>query len=99
MPYVFVEELGEGQEEADVVERDVTDAIADERDEARSQVESLTSERDSLAQQLNAAKTKFADAFLSTPQKAVEEQKQNVHKQDSVSSYSELFNGRKSNAN
>lgn len=93
MPYVYKEILDDGDKAADVLERDLVDAIADERDEAKSQVETLTNERDSLQEQLNSAKRKFADAFLSSPQRAEHEDKPKDPEpvSNSISSYNTLF--------
>ena len=88
MPYVLVEELEEGQEEADVrsaedysaleAERDAVvserDAVVSERDELQRNYDSMVAERDNLAAELDNAKTKFADSFLSSTQKM----KQNI---------------------
>lgn len=61
MPYIFVDELADGQEEAQVYTPDDYNAIVGERD-------ALTAERDSLRSELSEAKTRFAGAFLSAPQ-------------------------------
>lgn len=81
MPYVFVEELEEGQEEADVRSAEdysaleaERDAVVSERDELQGNYDSLVAERDNLAAELDNAKTKFADSFLSSTQKM----KQNI---------------------
>jgi hypothetical protein len=90
----------EGEVEADVVERDIADAIATERDTAQSERDSAIAERDNLAQELENAKAKFANAFLSSPQKAKQDNADDI-RQDSVTrSFNELFAGRnKYNAN
>lgn len=93
MPYVYKEILEDGEEAADVLERDIVDSIADERDEANRQVETLTGERDSLREQLDSAKRKFADAFLSSPQRAEHEHEPDETEpvSNSISSYNTLF--------
>lgn len=87
MPYVYVEELGEGQEEADVRTADEyntlqagfealtaeRDAIAAERDELQGNYDTLSNEHETLTAELADAKTKFANAFLSSQQKQQEE--------------------------
>lgn len=101
MPYIYVEELQEGQQEANVIERDIADAVANERDELKGQVETLSStneglisERDSLAKELDNAKVKFANAFLSSSQHIKEVQKKDAAKDSSVKSFSQLFSER-----
>lgn len=107
MPYVYVEELLEGMEEADVyqadefgaLKSDLEEAVA-ERDELREVNEGLVSERDSLAAELDDAKTKFANAFLSSPQKAKQVQAEDARTEDRPSDFNSLFAGRnKYNAN
>lgn len=128
MPYVFVEELEEGQEEAQVVDaseysalqleyetavgaRDMLqqsydalaqerDSIAEERDTISGERDAIVSERDSLAAQLDDAKTKFANAFLSSPQRAKEVQREDSADDGRSYTFDELFAERnKYNAN
>ena len=74
MPFVFVDELSDGQTEAEVYSADDYNALMMERDTAigmaeefERQVSELTGERDSLMGQLDDAKRKFADSYLSSP--------------------------------
>lgn len=76
MPYVFVEELEEGQEEADVRSAEdysaleaECDAAVSRCDELQGNYESMVAERDNLKAELDNAKTKFAESFLSSTQK------------------------------
>ena len=122
MPYVFVEELEEGREEAQVVDaseysalqleydtavgaRDMLqqsvdaleqerDDLAEERDNLAGERDAIASERDSLAAQLDDAKTKFADAFLSSPQRAKEVQREDAAGEGRTYTFDELFAGR-----
>lgn len=71
MPYIFVEELEEGQEAAEVYGKDEYDQLkADydnlgkERDELSTSIESLGNENKGLQQSLDDAKKKFAQSFL-----------------------------------
>lgn len=101
MPYIYVEELSEGMEEADVYQADEfgalkasLDATISERDELRSVNENLVSERDNLAAELDDAKTKFANAFLSSPQKAKQVQEDEARTENKPSDFNSLFTGR-----
>lgn len=81
MPYIFVEELEEGQEAAEVRSEEeyntlqaTLDDVISARDELQEANETLTAERDNLTSQLTEAKTKFANAFLSGTQPKQEQQ-------------------------
>ena len=116
MPYVFVEELAEGQEEADVLEAayyrelqtsldelqtslDVMaaerDVMAAERDGLQRSYDEAVLARDSLERELDEAKTKFANAFLSSPQKAKKVAADEVHEQEKAMTFATLFTERK----
>lgn len=100
MPYVYMDELGEGMVEADVVERDIADSIADERDAAVTERDSLLAANESLARELDDAKAKFANAFLSSPEKMKSNQADDAKEEGKIQSFDELFKGRnKYNAN
>lgn len=101
MPYVYMEELPEGVEEADVYQADEFGALKSdfeevvaERDELRAVNEGLVSERDNLAAELDDAKTKFANAFLSSPQRAKQVQAEDARAEDKPSDFNSLFAGR-----
>lgn len=86
-------------EEYDAVTAERDEAIAS-RDELQGSIDSLTSERDSLAAQLDDAKTKFANAFLSSPEKMKETQRQEIRAEEKPASFESLFSGRNpTNAN
>lgn len=109
MPYVFVEELAEGQEEADVLEaasyrelqtsldeiQNSLDIMTEERDGLQRSYDEAVSERDRLEQELGEAKTKFANAFLSSPQKAKNVAAGEVLEQEKPMTFATLFTERK----
>lgn len=93
MPYVYMDELPDGMEEATVYSEEDYSGVA-------AQLEQAQTERDNLARELDAAKTKFANAFLSSPQHAKQVQAQEVNEEDRPSTFDTLFAGRnKYNAN
>lgn len=74
MPYVFVDELDEGMEEADVRSAEEYDAlgasldsVTKERDELTAKYEEMVARADSVSKELDDAKRKFASAFLNAP--------------------------------
>lgn len=107
MPYVFVDELAEGQEEAEVYSPDDYNAVMMERDTAigqiedfRSQVAELTGERDSLMGQLDDAKRKFADSFLTSAARIKREQDREMRSEERPATFDSLFKERNpTNAN
>lgn len=93
MPYVYMDELLDGMEEATVYSEEDYNGVT-------AQLEQVQTERDNLARELDAAKTKFANAFLSSPQHAKQVQKQETKEEDMPSTFDTLFKGRnKYNAN
>lgn len=93
MPYVYMDELPDDMEEATVYSEEDYNGVT-------AQLEQVQTERDNLARELDAAKTKFANAFLSSPQHAKQVQKQETKEEDMPSTFDTLFNGRnKYNAN
>lgn len=93
MPYVYMDELPDGMEEATVYSEEDYNGVT-------AQLEQVQTERDNLARELDAAKTKFANAFLSSPQHAKQVQKQETKEEDMPSTFDTLFKGRnKYNAN
>lgn len=64
MPYIFVEELPEGAEEADVVPSSDYTAAVEERREALSSVESLGDELKARDEALDSLRQKYADAVV-----------------------------------
>ena len=67
MPYVFVEELAEGQEEADVVERSQLDEVMESLRTAETMRDSAIQRAEQSESALAAQKKKYAETFLSTP--------------------------------
>ena len=94
MPYVFMDELPEGMEEATVYSEEDYNDVAARLEQAQGENTELAAERDDLARELDAAKTKFANAFLSSPQHAKCVQAREVHPEDSPSTFETLFAGR-----
>ena len=94
MPYVYMEELPDGMEEATVYSEEDYDGVTAQLERAQAENTELATERDNLASELDAAKTKFANAFLSSPQHAGQVQAQEVEEEDSPSTFETLFAGR-----
>lgn len=79
MPYIFVEELGEGQEEAEVVTQAVYaqleadyETLKEEKSGLDESIEKLGNENRGLQQSLDDAKRKFAESFLSAQERKAE---------------------------
>ena len=64
MPYIFVEELPEDAQEADVVERSELDSAITERDEARSQRDEAIERAAAAESDLEKQREKYANTFL-----------------------------------
>lgn len=97
MPYVYMDELPDGMEEAIVYSEEDYNGVTAQLEQVQAESAELAIERDNLARELDAAKTKFANAFLSSPQHAKQVQKQ---EEDMPSTFDTLFKGRnKHNAN
>lgn len=93
MPYVYMDEVPDGMEEATVYSEEDYNGVT-------AQLEQAQTERDNLARELDAAKTKFANAFLSSPRHAKQVQAHEVKEEDRPSTFDTLFAGRnKYNAN
>ena len=107
MPYVFYDEVPEGMEAADAYSADDYNAIMMERDTAIGRADALTQElrdvtgeRDSLMGELDDAKRKFADSFLSSPQRMKSRQREEMREEERPSTFESLFRGRnRGNAN
>lgn len=67
MPYVFVEEIQDGQEEADVVTREDFESVSQSLFDANSNIESLTDRAIKAESDLDALRRKYANAFMKTP--------------------------------
>lgn len=101
MPYAYYDELPEGVEEAEAYSPDDYDALAmerdtviGERDALRLDLETMTQARDSLAAQLDDAKRKFADSFLSSPAKMKAAQGGDLRSEDEPKTFDTLFKER-----
>lgn len=101
MPYVYYDELPEGEQEADVRSADEynaiemeRDTVIGERDAIQRELEEMTGQRDNLAAELDDAKRKFADSFLSSPEKMKRENAADLRHEDAVTSFDQLFRER-----
>ena len=101
MPYVYIDELADGQVEADVRSADdytalemERDTVIGERDTIQRMYDELSGERDTLAVELDDAKRKFADSFLSSPQSAKRVQAREMKSEERPKTFNELFTGR-----
>ena len=93
MPYVFVEELEEGQQEADVIERTEHDALQQQLEETRTQRDQAIERAETAEKGWNEAKEKYANTFLTTPSKIIENHNNQLRQQHlTAQSVSELFN-------
>lgn len=100
MPYVYMDELPDGMEEATVYSEEDYSGVTARLERAQAENTELAAERDNLARELDAAKTRFANAFLSSPQHAKRVQAQEAKEEDGPSTFDTLFAGRnKCNAN
>lgn len=96
MPYIFKEVLDENENAADVLERDIADAIANERDAAKTELDDIKnklSEKESELQntisELNNLKIKYAEAFLNPNGDKKEEEPE--QEDNTIYSFSDLF--------
>ena len=84
MAYVWVDEPEEGADVRDVVAREDYDQIVTERDTLIERAE--TAERG-----WRDARNKYADAFITSPQRMKEDQKKDVNDDGRASTFAELF--------
>lgn len=66
MPYVYYEELPEGMEEADVVERAELDSTIEELETAREQRDQAIERAETAEEGWRKSKEKYANTFLRT---------------------------------
>lgn len=99
MPYVYYDELEDGMEEASVISTEEYNSLEEQRAALQEQYDTLVTERDSLSKELMDAKTKFANAFLSSPQKMKQDNADDLRREDVAMSYDQLFAERGRNAN
>ena len=88
MPYIFIEELPEGTEEADVVERGEYDGLSQQLEEAREQRDEAIARAETAEAGWREAKEKYANTFLTTPARIKENHEPPTYSAQSVS---ELF--------
>lgn len=95
-----MDEIPDGMEEATVYSEEDYNEVTANLERTQTENAELATERDNLARELDAAKTKFANAFLSSPQHAKQVQRQETKEEDMPSTFETLFAGRnKYNAN
>lgn len=94
MPYVWREEVEEGDDVRDVVERSDYDAVIEERDQLVVQRDGLIERAEAAEEGWRQAKNKYADAFITSAANVKRDQKKDVREDGRPSSYSELFRSR-----
>lgn len=98
MAYVWVEEPEEGADVRDVVAREDYDQIVTERDGLIEQRDGLIEQRDTLINRAETAekgwrdaRNKYADAFITSPQRMKEDQNKGVREDGRASTFADLF--------
>lgn len=94
MPYIFKEELEDGEVPADVVERESYDAVITERDELITQRDSLIERSEVAENGWRVAKNKYADAFITNAQSIKDDQRTDVTDDGKMQTFDELWQGR-----
>lgn len=92
MPYIYRDELHEGEVGVDVFSKDDYDKILNERDEVIIQRDNALGQISQLENALRESKKKYADTFLSSPERAKNDLKDDTQKDSRASSFEELFN-------
>ena len=87
MPYVFMEELPEGMEAADVVERSELDSTISERDEARQQRDDAIERAVQAEGDLQAQKEKYAETFFQKRQSKPDKPKGDYEKPATMNAF------------
>lgn len=91
MPYIFKEELEEGEEQANVIPIEDYKNLESERDVVVNQRDEALSKMESLKKELLAVKQKYADALLPKDEpKKIEPPKPPVYS-NKVFSFNDLF--------
>lgn len=93
MPYIYVENLEEGQEEAPVIERTEHDALQQQLEETRAQRDQAIERAEAAEKGWREAKEKYANTFLTTPARIIENHM--PKKATTAQSVSELFSPKK----
>lgn len=92
MPYVFHDVLMPDEIAADVVGKEEYDKVINERDNVIMQRDEALVQISGLEDALRLSKQKYADTFLSSPDRAKREQADDVKKDGRICSFGELFN-------
>lgn len=91
MAYVWVDEPGEGADVRDVVAREDYDQIVTERDRLIEQRDTIITRAETAEQGLRDARNKYADAFITSPQRMKGDQDRDVSEDGRASTFAELF--------
>lgn len=91
MAYVWVDEPEEGADVRDVVAREDYDQIVTERDGLVEQRDTLITRAETAEQGWRDARNKYADAFITSPQRMKEDQNRGVSEDGRASTFAELF--------
>lgn len=91
MAYVWVDEPGEGADVRDVVAREDYDQIVTERDGLIEQRDTLITRAETAEQGWRDARNRYADAFITSPQRMKEDQNRDVSEDGRASTFAELF--------
>lgn len=91
MAYVWVDEPEEGADVRDAVAREDYDQIVAERDGLIEQRDTLITRAETAEQGWRDARNKYADAFITSPQRMKEDQNRDVSEDGRASTFAELF--------
>ena len=91
MPYIFVEELEEGVEYADVVSAEDFNALQTSFADMQSQRDAAIERAEAGEAEAKRMKDKYANRFLTTAAQAKQELKEDVDRDTGPRSFSELF--------
>lgn len=91
MPYIYRDELGEGEIAADVFSKDDYAKIINERDDVIAQRDEALGQISVLENALRESKQKYADTFLSSPARAKNDLSDDTKKDSKISTFDELF--------
>ena len=91
MPYIYKENLEDTEVAVDVIERDIADSIAEERDKAITERDNALKQIESLKEEIDLQKKKFADVFLNPRQSSIPDNSSNKDTVTQPVSYKSLF--------
>lgn len=101
MPYVWRDEVEDGDDVRDVVERADYDAVIVERDDLVTERDGLIEQRDGLIQRAEEAeegwrqsRNKYADAFITSAARAKKDQRKDTQEDGRASTFGDLFKTR-----